>query len=301
MAQTRELVAYLNGRFVPYSEAVAVMDEGQSRSSGGLYDAERTFNGQVFKLRQHLQRLYRGLEFARIDPGMSLEEMEAATLEVLEANRPQMETGDDLILGQVVSVVATSGSNAKPDVDVAIYCNFIDFAAFAQRYITGVRVVTPVTYAVPGLQSSDGAEGAVLETMPLLTDAEGNITECRHANFMFVRQGRIKLPDRRKVLPGISMETALDLAGSLEIPVDEDDYCTADVYIADEAFVSGTRYCLLPVATLNGVNLGQEVPGPVTRRMLAAWSERVGVDFVQQALDHLPGGSTKARSDEGSG
>lgn len=121
-----------------------------------------------------------------------------------------------------------------------------------------------------------------------MTDDEGDITECRHANSMFVKDGCIKLPDRRNVLPGISMEAVLEFADSLDIPVDEGDYSTGDVYVADEAFVSGTRFCVLPVATLNGVRLGDEVPGSVARRVLGAWSEAVGVDIAQQAVNNLP-------------
>jgi branched-subunit amino acid aminotransferase/4-amino-4-deoxychorismate lyase len=105
---------------------------------------------------------------------------------------------------------------------------------------------------------------------------------------MFVREGRIKLPDRSNVLPGISMKTILELAELLEIAVDEGRHSTHDIYLADEALVSGTRYCLLPVATVNGVNLGRDIPGPVTRRLFQAWSQKVGLDFVHQALDHVP-------------
>ena len=285
MDETRELVAYLNGRIVPHGQVLANLTEGGSESAGGLYDAERTFSGQVFKLREHLQRLYRSLDFAKLDPGMTLEEMEEVTREVVEANLPLLDSNEDFIVGQIVSSAPTPPSDVPHGVNVVIYCQYIDFAAFAHSYSTGVRAVTPVTYAVPAQPSSNGSGQ---ETFSLMTDNEGNITECRHANFMFVRDGRIKLPNRQNVLPGISMETVLELAESMEIPVDEGDYSTHDVYVADEAFVSGTRYCLLPVATLNGLIIGQNVPGPLAGRLLAAWSELVGVDFVQQVADHLP-------------
>ena len=72
MDETRELVAYLNGRIVPHGQVLANLTEGGSESAGGLYDAERTFSGQVFKLREHLQRLYRSLELAHLDPGMTV-------------------------------------------------------------------------------------------------------------------------------------------------------------------------------------------------------------------------------------
>ncbi len=293
MAESRELTAYLNGWLVPHSQAVAKIGEGGSRLAGGFYDAERTFGGQVFKLREHLERLYQCVEFANLDPGMSIEKMAEATFEVLEANRPRLGSDDDYILSQVVC----AGSTSAPDTNVVVYCQPIDFSSFAWGYLKGVRVITPVTYAVPARRSGVGADGLGQETYSLLTDEEGNVTECRHANFLFVSQGRIKLPNRQKVLsgirPGISMETVLELAESLGVPVDEGDYCSADVYVADEAFISGTRYCLLPVSTFNGLTLGDGVPGVVTRKLFAAWSERVGMDFVKQALSHLPTEDTR--------
>ena len=82
------------------------------------------------------------------------------------------------------------------------------------------------------------------------------------------------------------METVLELADLEGIQVDEGDYCSFDAYGADEAFVTGTRYCLLPVATFNGVTVSEEVPGPITRQILNAWTDTVRVDFVQQALQH---------------
>ena len=103
MGKTREFVTYVNGRFVPHSEALTEMSADGSSMSGGLYDAERTFNGDVFKLNGHLQRLYIGLRHANMDPGMNVDEMESLTLQVLDANRELLEVNDDFILGQVVS------------------------------------------------------------------------------------------------------------------------------------------------------------------------------------------------------
>ena len=121
-----------------------------------------------------------------------------------------------------------------------------------------------------------------------MMDAECNVTECHGGNFMFVRDGRIKLPNRRNVLAGVSMQTILELAGPMGIPVDEGDYTTTDVYMADEAFVSGTRFCLVPADRFNGLRLAGELPGPVTRGLFSAWSDLVGLDIVQQALDNAP-------------
>lgn len=294
-----ELITFINGQMMPHGQAVAKLNDGQVSSAGGFYDAERTFDGRVFKLRAHLERLYGSLEYAKIDPGMSLEEMESVTLEVAEANRSFLKPNDDFILSQVVTSIADSDGGGKPRVNVVIFSELIDFASFARGYDIGLRLITPITYAVPARVSADGVTQNLQQTLSLNTDAEGNVTECQHANFMFVKDGRIKLPNRRNVLPGISMQTVLEMAESLGEPIDEDDYNSLDVYECDEAFVSSTRFCLLPVATFNGLTLGRgNLPGPITTRLLKAWADTVEADFVGRALSHLPPEDTQVISIE---
>lgn len=288
MAERRELVMYLNGDFVSQDRGMAVLRESQMQSTGGFYDNERTFGGRVFKLRQHLERLYRGLDYSKIDPGLGMEELEALTMEVLEANLPMLAAGDEFVITEIVSVGPAPSPDGPRDINVVIYCQPLDFSTFARAYSSGVRVVTPATYRAPGQAGGSAATGTSQRVFSLMTGTDGCITECTGANFMFVRDGRIKLPDRINVLPGVSMGTVLELAESVGIAVDEGDYSTHDVYMADEAFVSNTRSCMLPVATINGLTLGAGLPGPATGRLLDAWREMVGVDFVQQALDHLP-------------
>ena len=287
MTDQRELVMYLNGECMAQTQAVEAL-KGMQIDSGGFYDAERTFDGRVFKLRQHLERLYRGLEGTNIDPGMSLDEIEKSTLRVLAKNRALLKPGDEFTIRQVVSLDSTGLSDGKRGVNVIIYCQPLDFAEFAWSFTNGVRIVTPPTYGVPRQASPDEVRGGSQPTFPLMSDQEGNITECAGANFMFVRDGRIKLPDRRNVLPGVSMQTVLELADAINVAVDEDDYSPGGIYGAGEAFISSTRFCLLPVATINGLTLSEELPGPVTSRLLEAWRDMVGLDFVQQAQDHLP-------------
>jgi branched-chain amino acid aminotransferase len=283
---TPELTAYLNGDLLPHSEAVAGMRSDGSGSGGGLYDAERTFDGRVFKLREHLQRLYNSLEGGHVDPEITLDEMEDATLSVIEANLESRQPGDEFVVGQVVST-GPSLSDGAPVVDVLIYCQVLDFSDFARSYSTGVRVFTPATYSPPARRQTRGPQVPDDDVWALKTDQKGYITECQRANFMFVKDGRIMLPDRSAALPGISMATVLELAESMGIPVDEGRYNTSDVYAAEGAYISGTRYCLLPVSTINGVAVPGPVPSEVTSRLIAAWSEMVGLDIVQQALDHL--------------
>ena len=98
-----EKIVYLNGSFVPESEAkVSVLDMG-FHAGDGVYDVTRTFRHKPFKLKEHNDRLFRSLKYTRIDCGMSQDEMEAAALEVIERNKDLLGPDDDYAVWQVVS------------------------------------------------------------------------------------------------------------------------------------------------------------------------------------------------------
>jgi len=287
MNDTAEPVVYINGKFLSQGEASKILQEKEYSSTGGFYDTERTFNGKIFRLRQHIERLYRGLEYSRLDPGLTIDEMIEITNKTLEANRHFLRPNEEYAITQVASLSPVDVEEQKPKMNVVIYCQKLNFAEFAESYVNGVRVVTPSTYTFSTDMSRTISGRTNLKTYHLMTSSEGSITECKGGNFMFVSDGRIKLPDRDNVLSGVSMQTVLELAEVLEIPVDEGDYSPMDVYHANEAFVSSTRFCILPVTTLNGYSLGKAVPGHITRSLLDAWREVVGIDFIQQALNHV--------------
>jgi branched-chain amino acid aminotransferase len=79
--------------------------------------------------------------------------------------------------------------------------------------------------------------------------------------------------------------TLLELAERLDIPTSEEDLQPYDVYTADEAFLCSTPYSVLPVGRADNRKIGSKVPGPVTRQLLAAWSEMVGLDIVDQVAE----------------
>jgi branched-chain amino acid aminotransferase len=287
MAESIELLTYVNGRIMPHSQASPILQRINASSIGGFYDAERTFGGKVYKLKSHLARLYRGLEASRIDPRISIDELERITLGVIEANLSLLPDGDEFTVTQIVNMSQAQSPDDTGTINVVVYCQPLDFTRFANSYQEGLRIVTPNTYGVPpGQEPQDGKELGK-QAFLLMEAPNGGVSECQGANFMFVKDGRIKLPDRRNVLPGVSMQTVLEQADVLNIPVDEGTYTQKDIYAADEAFVSSTRYCILPVVTLNGLNVGNDIPGKLTTALLESWSAAVGIDFVKQALAHL--------------
>jgi branched-chain amino acid aminotransferase len=123
--------------------------------------------------------------------------------------------------------------------------------------------------------------------VPLMLDSEGNIAETHLGNFFFVSDGKLCTPTDKNVLGGITRSTLFDLAGALGIPVMEGNFTPYDVYSADEAFTASTSPTIGPVKSLNGVAIGETVPGPVTISLIKAWNEMVGIDIVGQALAHI--------------
>lgn len=301
-------VVYLNGKYVPAAQAVvSIFDQGFLKGDS-VYDTLRTVGHQPYKLREHLERFYRNLAYMRLDPKMSLTQLEAVCRKLIALNAAHLKANEDLWVNTRVSrgVHPTMPRNfvrgAVPT--VIVYTARIDFAEFAAQYRTGRKYVTAVTRSFPAASLEPRVKGgsrqhfmrALIEAqdrdpeaMPLLLDVEGNITEPWGANFFFASGGTLKTPSRHLVLEGITRDTVLETAAALGIPTLEGEaFRPYDVYGADEAFVTATSFAVLPVRSLDGVRIGRSAPGPITRRLIQAVGEQMGVDLVAQAMSHLP-------------
>ena len=206
-----EKMVYLNGAFVPESEAkVSVLDSGFN-AGDGVYDVTRTFAHQPFRLRDHTARLFRSLRYTRIDCGLSLEQMEQATLGVLERNRPMLAKDEEVAIWQVVSrgVRSSRGNRALGKATVAIYCISIGFEEFARDYLDGVKLVIPSTRRIPPqclepkakINNKMNHNMAIFEArqvdphaIPLMLDLDGNISESNAHNFFLVLDGKLCTP-----------------------------------------------------------------------------------------------------------
>ena len=129
--------------------------------------------------------------------------------------------------------------------------------------------------------------------IPLMLDTDGNLCETDTTNVFFVSRGRLCTPSTRTVLGGITRETIFEIGAKLGIEVVEGEFTPFDMYAAEEAFISGTSGSLTPVVSLNGTRIGKKLPGGVTLRLIRAWIEMVGVDYVAQALGHLGDNESK--------
>jgi branched-chain amino acid aminotransferase len=118
--------------------------------------------------------------------------------------------------------------------------------------------------------------------MALLLDLAGNVTETSAANFLIVEKGTVVSPTTVNTLAGVSRGMVIELCGRLGISFVERDIQVYSVMNAEEAFLASTPYCLMPVTGINGAPIGDDRPGPMVRRLLAAWSEAVGLDIEKQ-------------------
>jgi branched-chain amino acid aminotransferase len=299
-----ERIVYLNGAFVPESEAkVSVLDSGFT-GGDGVYDVTRTFRHEPFKLREHTERLFRSLHYTRIDCGMSVEQMEQTTLEVLERNKSLLAENEDCALWQVVSrgVRSARGNRVAGGATVAVYSVIVNFPEFASFYVEGAPLIIPSTRRIPPqcLESKAKitnkmnhniaafeAKQADPRAIPLMLDIDGNLSESNAHNFFLVIQGKLCTPSDKNVLGGITKEVIFGLAKQLGVEIVEGNFTPYDLYNAEEAFLASTSPTFVPVKTVNGLKVGQGAPGPVTLRLIGAWNRMVGMDIVDQALSHL--------------
>jgi branched-chain amino acid aminotransferase len=295
-------VAYFNGEFLPEADVRISIEDRAFKYGDMVFDVARTFAGTPFKLERHIERFAESLRYVRIEAPLSPQEFVETSLDVLSRNVHLLGPHDDYWLRQYVTRGIDSLSHRARDAGpptVLVRCEPIDFGLFAQAYADGVRLQTPSIRRVPPECLDAKAKiGNYVNTimgelevpeglMGLLLDVEGYVAEGMGWNFFVVKDGVVLTPALGSILGGISRETVLELCGELGIPARETRLTLHDVATSDEAFITSTSFCVLPVASTNRVAVRDVVPGPVTTRLTRAWCDLVGVDFVEQARAHL--------------
>ena len=296
---------YLSGTMVPESEAKISIFDSAVMLGDSLTESTRTFRHVPFRLDEHITRLYRSLKVARVDPGVSPAELTRATLDVLEANRSLMGSDEDCWIVHNISRGLTkpgpSPSQTNP-ATVMIFTNPMDLRGWARYYTEGCHAVTAFSRAVPA-QSLDAriknrsrlfytladAESRLVdpEAQCVILDTDGYVSENKGGNIFAVIDGELRTPSTENCLAGISRQTVLELAAGLGLSARETRLQPYDLYTADEVFFTSTPYCIMPATRFNGLPVSDGRVGPVTQRLLAAWSERVGLDIVAQAQRQL--------------
>ena len=304
MAGDAERLVYLNGKFVPERDARISVFDSAMMFGDMVFDAMRSFNGKQFLLRQHLERLYRGIKMLRIPIKETMAEMEALVHRTVEMNQPAfLPTDEHRIMinvsrGPLSIYKMVFDGKLEPTVVIFDFPVKWTVAALAHLFDDGIHLVTPSQRAIPAQLLDPKIKNrsrmhymvANLEVSlvndpnawALLLDPDGFVAEGTGSNFFIVSDGKLLTPEPRNVLRGTRRGYILELAGRLGIPAGECNLELYDVINADEAFFTSTAFSMLPCIKINGLTIGDGKTGPVFKRLLAAWSEDVGVDILAQ-------------------
>ena len=302
LATPNERTVYLNGEYVPESRAVIHISDRGFIFGDAAFDTARTFQGEIFRLDDHIARLYRSLRYLQIDPGLSPAEMAAITEEVVARNRPLLDADDDYWVMQRIS----RGSNfpgepgATEGPTVAVLCNTLPLkprASMTSRRRRRGLSADPPECLDPNAKLHNYlnmivAENEVKAANPgawtILLDTRGFLAEGSGSNIFIVRDGIVTTPREHYVLPGVSRKVTLELCLELTIPFREADIGPYDAANAQEAFITSTSLCICPVRSFQSRAVNKdEVPGPITKRLMDGFAEKVGCDYVAQYLRRL--------------
>ena len=227
-----EYTAYFNGEWVPSSQVmISPMDRG-FRGGDVVFDVARTFNGKSFRMKEHIDRLYRSLKYVRLDPGLSPEEMEDISEEAIRRNEHLLAEAGDFSVNQFVTRgPAPQWTRDAGPPTVCVMVGAVPFAQYAKVFEVGAHGVMPRTgsysaesldpkvkhwsrmnFALADLEAGDVDPNA----WPILTDTDGNLTEGTGYNVFLVTDGVIRTPGDSTILKGISRGAVSDLARPAE-------------------------------------------------------------------------------------
>jgi branched-chain amino acid aminotransferase len=303
-ARANERVAWFNGEFMPEREVRIPFRDRSWVYGDGCFDMTRTFGHRLFRLKEHVERLYKSLKYLRIDPGFGPDKMTALTEELLERNLHLLGPEDDYWVGQRISrgVKDVPGDNLDyHGPNIVLECAPLPFAQRAKLFKEGIRVMVPSQRRTPPdsitprakthnylnlIVADQEVQSVDPEAWAVLLDMNGNLAEGLGSNIFVVRGEEILTPREKFVLPGVSRRTVIELAHQKGLAVREADLDLYDAYNADEAFLTSTSLCICPITRINGVSIGPQgqVWGPITQRLADAYRDYVGHDFVGQYL-----------------
>lgn len=301
-------IVYMNGRFIPESDAKISIYDSALMFGDMVFEMTRSFNKKQFRLRDHLERLYIGIKILRIPIKMTIDEMEEICHETVKRNELVFDAHDEHRLminvsrGPLGIYAPIFGGKLEPTLVIADFPLKWTVASMAELYEKGINSVIPSQRSIPAKlmdpkiknRSRVWYQMANIEVSQvkgdnnwaLLIDQDGYITEGTGDNFFMVKNGELFTPEGRNILRGVSRAYVFELAEQLNIPYHECNIEPYDIYDADEAFLTGTPFCILPTTSLNSLKIGNGKMGEITTNLLNKWSENVGVNIVEQIKNY---------------
>ena len=281
------LQVYINGKFFAKEDAkVSVYDHGLLYGDG-IFEGIRCYSGKVFRLEEHLERLYQSARAIMLEIPISPQKMADDIYETLRRNNFQ-----DAYIRLVVTRGAGSlGLDPFKTSDPQVIIITDKIALYPPEYYEkGLELITAATIRNhPGALSPrikslnylnnimakmEGLQAGCVEA--LMLNHKGELAECTGDNIFLVRKGRLQTPPiDAGILEGVTRNAVIELAEQMGIPCDQIPLTRHDVFITDECFLTGTAAEVIPVVKLDKRPIGAGSVGPLTQQLIVAFKKLV--------------------------
>ncbi|MGB2936688.1 MAG: branched-chain-amino-acid transaminase [Phycisphaerae bacterium] len=277
---------WLNGRLVSPEEAKISVFDHALLYGDGVFEGIRSYGGRLFRLEEHVRRLFDSANGIRLAIPLTPEEMGKAITETLEANGLK----DAYVRVVVTRGVGTLGLDPNRCKDSAVFIIVDKITLYPpELYENGLEVITAATmrnhpnavnprikslnYLNNILAKIEAIDAGTLEAVML--NHQGFVAECTGDNVFIVRDGRLFTPPiAAGILKGITRDEIIAIAAELGIEVREENLTRYDLYVADECFLTGTAAEVVSVVRIDKRTIGSGKPGPVSRRLADEFHRR---------------------------
>ncbi|OUJ19239.1 Branched-chain amino acid aminotransferase/4-amino-4-deoxychorismate lyase IlvE [Methanonatronarchaeum thermophilum] len=278
---------YIDGDYVHEEEAsVSVFDHGLLYGDG-VFEGIRAYEGKVFKLEEHIDRLYRSAKAIKLDIPITKKEMNQAIIKTLQKNELKNAYIRPLITRGVGSLGLDPQKCPKPTVIIIV--QEWD-AMYGDLYSQGLKAVTvavrrnSIDALPPNIKSLNYLNNILAKIEAnvkggdeaIFLNQQGKISEGSGDNLFIIQDNQIYTPPALNNLKGITRKTAIDIAKNKGIEVQETDLGLFDIYTADEIFVTGTAAEIAPIVKVDGRQIGDGNPGKITKKLMDKFKEITG-------------------------
>ncbi|HOW34598.1 MAG TPA: branched-chain-amino-acid transaminase [Methanoregulaceae archaeon] len=276
------MIIYIDGKYLPKEEAhISVFDHGFLYGDG-VFEGIRAYNGRVFRLQEHLDRLYDSARTIDLKVPVPKEEMAGIILEVLRRNN----LSNGYIRPLVTRGVGDLGLDPRKCPIASVIVIAVEWGAmYGDLYEKGLKAITvsvrrnPAEALPPNVKSLNYLNNILGKIEAnykggdeaIFFDTNGYMSEGSGDNIFIVKNGIIFTPPTLNNLRGITRAVVLEIAKSHGLTLVEQNLGYYDMYSADEVFVTGTAAEVAPIVLIDGRAIGTGKPGPVTRQLMAAF------------------------------
>ena len=305
MKNSKSRLVFFNEKFIPENEAKISIYDSALMFGDMIFEMTRSFKGKQFLLDKHVDRLLLGIKILRVPFKYSKKQIINFCYDTIEKNKYAFEKDDehrlmiDVSRGLLGIYDGIEGLHSGTNLIIADFPLRWTVRNMGKLFDNGINAVITSQRAIPSMfmdpkiknrsrlfYLTANIEASLFKgenNWALLLDANGFISEGTGDNFFLVKDNKVFTPKGKDILRGISRDYVINhLCKPLKIDVYEKNFEPYDVYAADEAFMTGTPFCMLPVTSLNGLKIGDGARGKIFNKLLSKWNKNVGLDIELQ-------------------